>query len=327
LAAGGSPYFTGILKGVGAPITPANLTALSAWHQAEGGQAANNPFNTTQPLQGATSYNSVGVRNYPTPEAGIQATVQTLTNGRYGNILGALKAGNDPTAVARAIAQSPWGTGSGVLRVLGAGEGAQTPLTPTAPAMPSGPVAGSSPLANPIIQQVLTSNDKLLGIAHPPFPAVSTGQPTTQASVTPKRMTTGATGQLTYQIQGHATKRTQSAISLAEDYLGTPYVWGGDKPGGFDCSGLLQYVWARAGVNIPRTTYDQFKVGTPVSKAQLQPGDAVFFTGSDPQNGLPGHVGMYLGGGKIIEAPHTGADVQISNLSSHKDFVGGRRFA
>src|SRR5690349_15122553 len=135
MAAGGSPYFAGILRGVGAPITPANLTALQAWHQAEGGQAANNPFNTTQPLQGATSYNSVGVRNYPTPEAGIQATVQTLTNGRYGNILGALKAGNDPTAVARAIAQSPWGTGSGVLRVLGAGEGAQTPLTPAAPAM------------------------------------------------------------------------------------------------------------------------------------------------------------------------------------------------
>lgn len=319
-----SPYFTGILKGVGAPITPANLTALQAWHQAEGGSASNNPFNTTQPLAGATPYNSVGVRNYPTPEAGIQATVQTLTNGRYGNILGALKQGSDPVAVAKAIAQSPWGTGAGVLRVLGQ-PGVSTP--PAARRSPTAPLAQpqfTSPLQNPVVQQVIASNDKLLGIAPPPFPQAQTPGSNTQA---PKRMTTGATGQLTYQIQGHVTERTRSAITLAEDYLGTPYVWGGDKPGGFDCSGLLQYVWARAGVTIPRTTYDQFKVGTPVSKAQLQPGDAVFFTGSDPQNGLPGHVGMYLGGGKVIEAPHTGADVQISNLSDHKDFVGGRRYA
>ena len=182
----------------------------------------------------------------------------------------------------------------------------------------------SSPLTNPVVQQVVASNDKLLGITPPPFPQAQA----LAAPATAKRMTTGSTGQLTYQIQGHATRRTQAAISLAEDYLGTPYVWGGDNPNkGFDCSGLLQYVWSRAGVSIPRTTYDQFRAGTPVSKSSLQPGDAVFFTGSDPQNGLPGHVGMYLGGGKIIEAPHTGADVQISNLSDHKDFVGARRYA
>lgn len=317
-----SPYFAGILRGVGAPITPANLTALNAWHQAEGGSASNNPFNTTQPYGGATPYNSAGVRNYPTPDAGIQATVRTLQNGRYGNILSALKEGKSPIAVGQAIAQSPWGTGQGVLRVLGQ-PAVSTPPGPSY-GLPGATQPQISPLQNPIVQQVVASNDKLLGVAPPTFPEPATIGTT---NATPSRMTTGSTGQLTYQIQGHVTARTKSAITLAEDYLGTPYVWGGSKPGGFDCSGLLQYVWARSGVTIPRTTYDQFKVGTPVGKAQLQPGDAVFFTGSDPQNGLPGHVGMYLGGGKLIEAPHSGADVQISNLSSHKDFVGGRRYA
>jgi cell wall-associated NlpC family hydrolase len=108
--------------------------------------------------------------------------------------------------------------------------------------------------------------------------------------------------------------------------MGTPYHWGGENPGGFDCSGLLQYVWSQKGVQIPRVTYDQFKTGTSVAKSQLRPGDAVFFMGSDPKNGLPGHVGMYIGGGKFIEAPHTGSVVRISTLAGRSDYVGARRY-
>jgi cell wall-associated NlpC family hydrolase len=126
---------------------------------------------------------------------------------------------------------------------------------------------------------------------------------------------------------GHGgSPEDQAAVKLAEHYVGTPYKWGGASPGGFDCSGLLQFVWGKNGVNIPRTTYDQFKAGRPVNPKHLQPGDAVFFKGSDSQGGLPGHVGMYIGNGKFIHAPHTGADVQISPLSGMPGFMGARSF-
>jgi cell wall-associated NlpC family hydrolase len=116
------------------------------------------------------------------------------------------------------------------------------------------------------------------------------------------------------------------AVTLAKQALGIPYVWGGTGKSGFDCSGLLQYVWGKSGVNIPRTTYDQFKVGTPVATRALRPGDAVFFKGSDSMNGLPGHVGLYIGNGKFIEAPHTGASVQISTLAGYPGYMGARRY-
>lgn len=118
----------------------------------------------------------------------------------------------------------------------------------------------------------------------------------------------------------------QSILSQASEYLGTPYAWGGESPTGFDCSGLAQYVYAKAGVQIPRTTYDQFKGGLAVPKSQLQPGDLVFFKGSDSKNGLPGHVGIYVGGGKMIQAPHTGDVVQVSSVSSFPGYQGARRY-
>ena len=121
------------------------------------------------------------------------------------------------------------------------------------------------------------------------------------------------------------------AVQLAKDYLGTPYVWGGDSTKGFDCSGLLQYVWAKQGVPIPRTTYDQFKQGQKISTGSLRPGDAVFFKGSDSKvvDGqlLPGHVGMYIGDGQIIQAPHTGTTVQITPLKDMSGYMGARRYA
>lgn len=127
--------------------------------------------------------------------------------------------------------------------------------------------------------------------------------------------------------QGGGSPVAKQAVALAERYQGTPYVWGGSKPGGFDCSGLLQYVWAQKGVKIPRTTYEQFKKGQPVVQGNLRPGDAVFFKGSDSKGGLPGHVGMYVGNGRFIEAPHTGSVVRVSKLAGRSDFVGARRYA
>jgi cell wall-associated NlpC family hydrolase len=137
-------------------------------------------------------------------------------------------------------------------------------------------------------------------------------------------------GKLTVANANGAAPEDLAAVKLAEHYLGTPYVYGGDKPGGFDCSGLLQFVWAKNGVHIPRTTYQQWSYGKEVGLHQLQPGDAVFFRGSDPmmQGGkvLPGHVAMYIGNGKVIQAPHTGADVQISSLDAMGPIMGARSF-
>jgi hypothetical protein len=113
-------WATDLLNQLGLPVTAENIKALGAWAQAEGTKASFNPLATTQSMPGATSFNSVGVRNYTSYADGIRATAQTLTNGHYPNILAALRAGNSAVAVAQAVAASPWGTGQGVLRVLGA---------------------------------------------------------------------------------------------------------------------------------------------------------------------------------------------------------------
>ncbi|HDK7178325.1 TPA: SH3 domain-containing protein [Clostridium botulinum] len=96
-------------------------------------------------------------------------------------------------------------------------------------------------------------------------------------------------------------------ISYARQYLGTPYVYGGTSPSGFDCSGFVQYVYKNAaGISLPRTTYDQIGVGSRVSQDQLQPGDLVF-----PDTG---HVGIYIGGGQMIHASKPGDVVKISSV-------------
>lgn len=103
-----------------------------------------------------------------------------------------------------------------------------------------------------------------------------------------------------------------AAVADAEQYLGVPYQWGGSSPSGFDCSGLVQYVYGQLGVSLPRTSQEQATVGTPVaSLADAQPGDLVFFAGSDGTPSAPGHVGIYVGNGEMIDAPYTGASVRI----------------
>lgn len=108
-----------ILRGIGAPVTPTTTRDLAAWQRAEGGSATYNPFNTTFGGFGGTNYNSVGVKNYPTARAGIQATINTLLNGRYGNLVRGLRAGGAPARFASDLGASPWGTnGNLVAKIL-----------------------------------------------------------------------------------------------------------------------------------------------------------------------------------------------------------------
>lgn len=107
-------FYKSVLKCIGAEPTKSNMLFMYAWRQAEGGRAKNNPFNTTQKMEGATTYNKVGVKNYRTPEDGIQATCKTLINGRdkygYGKIIDGLKNDVGLSKLSDAVVSSKWGT-------------------------------------------------------------------------------------------------------------------------------------------------------------------------------------------------------------------------
>jgi cell wall-associated NlpC family hydrolase len=98
------------------------------------------------------------------------------------------------------------------------------------------------------------------------------------------------------------------AISIATAQIGKEYVWGGAGPNTFDCSGLMQWSWAQVGVHLPRVAADQQSWATPVPISDVQPGDLVFF--GNPAH----HVGMYVGDGLMVEAPHTGATVDLTSI-------------
>ncbi len=111
-------------------------------------------------------------------------------------------------------------------------------------------------------------------------------------------------------------------------YLGQPYVWGGESPQtGFDCSGLVHYLYAQHGISLPRVADAQARVGTSIPPSGLQAGDAVFFADS---SGYIGHEGLYLGNGQFVHAPHTGDVVKVSSLLEPgyaSRYAGARRYA
>jgi len=114
---------------------------------------------------------------------------------------------------------------------------------------------------------------------------------------------------------------SQRVVRYAKRFIGVRYVYGGSSPrSGFDCSGFVRYVYAHFGVSLPRSSYAQFGDGRRISRRSLRPGDLVFFDGV-------GHVGLYVGNGRFIHAPHTGTRVQISPLAGwySSRFSGARR--
>ncbi|GCD10449.1 phage tail tape measure protein [Clostridium tagluense] len=118
-----------------------------------------------------------------------------------------------------------------------------------------------------------------------------------------------------------ASSAGQAVVNEAKKYLGTPYVWGGTNQEGFDCSGLVQFVYKKLGKDISRTTTTQINEGSKIAKKDLQVGDTVFF--GNPSE--PHHEGIYVGSGQYLHAPRTGDVVKISDLNSRSDFAGARR--
>jgi cell wall-associated NlpC family hydrolase len=119
---------------------------------------------------------------------------------------------------------------------------------------------------------------------------------------------------------GGASAKALRAVAAAKSKLGAPYVWGGAGPNTFDCSGLMMWAYRQVGISLPHFTGAQWNAGRHVSRSQLVPGDLVFFY-SDLH-----HVGMYVGGGNMIQAPHTGDVVRISPLAG-RPYAGAVRVA
>lgn len=128
------------------------------------------------------------------------------------------------------------------------------------------------------------------------------------------------------EIESPRIQNASAFVNRAESLLGIPYQWGGESPvEGFDCSGLVHYVYAQEGIQMPRLANHQFEQGESISRSRLQPGDLVFFSIS---GSIVDHVGIYAGDERFIHAPRTGRTVSYDRLDSHyfaSRYRGARR--
>jgi len=125
------------------------------------------------------------------------------------------------------------------------------------------------------------------------------------------------------QILGPEFTRGQRAVEIARRMVGVPYRWGGSSPAGFDCSGLVMFAYGRLGVTLPHSSYELARLGRRVGRWAMKPGDLLFFYGA-------GHVGIYLGKGRFVQATHSGDHVRVSSLQERwyaERFDGARRLA
>jgi len=149
---------------------------------------------------------------------------------------------------------------------------------------------------------------------HGPTPEKRDADPGSPQTETPKQPQPGL-------ARGPESRRGQSVVDIARKHVGAPYRWGGSSPSGFDCSGLVRYVYAEVGVSLPHNAAKQYRLGTPVSRDRLEPGDLVFFDRLR-------HNGIYVGDGRFIHARQTGKRVSIARLDEDwyaAHWAGARR--
>jgi cell wall-associated NlpC family hydrolase len=139
-----------------------------------------------------------------------------------------------------------------------------------------------------------------------PGPSTGTGSSSSSSS--------GSSSSGTSASSSGGSSAGASAVSWAKRQLGLPYVWGGDGPNSYDCSGLTMRAWQHAGVNLPHYAASQYQLSTKIPYAQMRPGDLIFYSNDTSKPWSIHHVTMYIGGGKMIEAPMTGYDVRIVSI-------------
>lgn len=326
------------LRALGIKPTPEAKARLSQWQRWEGGStnnsARNNYMNTKQPMPGSWDAIGNGVQGYHTLAQGALAFAHTLRNGNYPNMERWIATGEgDPSRDLEVWVGGPGAVGTPQAATYAAKVlGTKVPVGPKTAVVQK--TQGNVVSTTPEVQSAQDGAAAVRAQARQNLQDIATGQKSATESLAEIPKVIAAFHASLPKIEapqapgptGDGSLETQ-ATALVRKYIGTKYVWGGESPdAGFDCSGLLQYVWKSLGVSIPRTTYQQWDAGKKVDPNALKPGDAVFFTGSDPMNGKPGHVGMYLGEGKLVEAPGRGKNVRISTLAGRTDFVGARRF-
>ena len=155
-------------------------------------------------------------------------------------------------------------------------------------------------------------------VAEPLMEQVSAGATTTEATAA------GVSG-ISSSSAAAGQSQIVTMLNAALSRQGMPYVWGAAGPTSFDCSGLVQWSFAQAGVRMPRVAADQARTGPAVSVSQLQPGDLLFYHTDPTDPGYISHVAIYLGGGKMIQAPQTGENVEVVPADTGSEFAGAVR--
>ena len=181
--------------------------------------------------------------------------------------------------------------------------------TPAKPDLTSEPATVAAPVSAPAAPAVVTRK-AAAPVRHKPKAKPFVRIPYSAIAFDPQRW-----------LQNNAsTDMGAAAVALSTHYLGVPYVWGGAVPAtGFDCSGLTRFVYEQLGVRLPHYAASQFAMFPKVAPTDLRPGDLVFF---EPKIDGPGHVALYAGNDRIIEAPHTGALVRYATLSGAASALG-----